>query len=191
MANYNRIILVGNLTRDPVLRYLPSQMAVVDFGLAVNHRYRTKSGEDREEVMFIDCSAFGRGAEVINQYCQKGRPLLVEGRLKLDTWEDKQGGGKRSKHTVVVDNFQLLGSRGDSAGGPGAGGSAGGGASSSYDAGADPGEAPRSNRPAARSAPASGGAPMPPANRGAPPPPAPAEQPFPDEQQFKEDDIPF
>lgn len=115
MANFNRIILLGNLTRDPQLRYLPSQMAVVDFGLAVNHKYRTKNGEDREEVMFIDCSVFGRGAEVINQYCQKGRPLLVEGRLKLDSWEDKQGGGKRYKHTVVVDNFQLLGGRGDGA----------------------------------------------------------------------------
>src|SRR5688572_19374498 len=124
MANYNKVILVGNLTRDPQMKYLPSQMAVVDFGLAVNHRYKTKSGEDREEVCFIDCSAFGRGAEVINQYCRKGRPLLVEGRLKFDTWEDKQGGGKRSKHTIVVDNFQLLGGR-DNAGGGGGGGGGG------------------------------------------------------------------
>ncbi len=168
MANYNRIILVGNLTRDPQLRYLPSQMAVVDFGLAVNHKYRTKTGEDREEVMFIDCSAFGRGAEVINQYCQKGRPLLVEGRLKLDSWEDKQGGGKRHKHVVVVDNFQLLGGRGE--GGPPA-----------SEAGAE--DQPRPNRaPPVRPAPS--------ATRGAPPQPA-AEQPFPDEQQFKDDDIPF
>src|SRR5437764_13916500 len=111
MANFNKIILVGNLTRDPQLKYLPSQMAVVDFGLAVNHKFRTKTGEDREEVCFIDCSCFGKGAEIINQYCQKGRPILVEGRLKYDTWEDKQGGGKRSKHSVVIDNFQLLGSR--------------------------------------------------------------------------------
>src|SRR5438876_1868732 len=92
MANYNRIILVGNLTRDPQLRYLPSQMAVVDFGLAVNHKFKTKTGEDRDEVLFIDCSCFGRGAEVINQYCQKGKQLLVDGRLKLDTWDDKQTG---------------------------------------------------------------------------------------------------
>lgn len=111
MASFNRIILVGNLTRDPVLRYLPSQMAVVDFGLACNHKYKTKNGEDREDTLFIDCTAFGKGGEVINQYCTKGRPLLVEGRLKYETWEDKQGGGKRSKHTVVVDNFQLLGGR--------------------------------------------------------------------------------
>src|SRR5436309_7972191 len=107
MAYYILNILVGNLTLDPQLRYLPSQMAVVDFGLAVNHRYKTNTGEDREEVCFIDCSCFGRGAEVINQYCQKGKQLLVEGRLKLDTWDDKQTGQKRSKHKVIVDNFQL------------------------------------------------------------------------------------
>src|SRR5437016_3583754 len=117
MANYNKIILVGNLTRDPQLKYLPSQMAVVEFGLAVNHKFRTKTGEDREEVLFIDCACFGKGGEVINQYCQKGKQLLVEGRLKYDTWEDKQGGGKRSKHSIVVDNFQLMGGR-DAGGSP-------------------------------------------------------------------------
>src|SRR5687767_14245042 len=127
MANYNKIILVGNLTRDPQLRYLPSQMPVVDFGLAVNHKYRTKAGEDREEVCFIDCSAFGRGAEVINQYCQKGKQILVEGRLKFDTWEDKQGGGKRSKHSVFVDNFQFLGGRDAGQGGGGGRDNAGAG----------------------------------------------------------------
>jgi single-strand DNA-binding protein len=178
MANYNKVILVGNLTRDPQMRYLPSQMPVVDFGLAVNHRFKTKSGEDREEVCFIDCSAFGRQAEVINQYCRKGRPLLVEGRLKFDTWEDKQGGGKRSKHTVVIDNFQLLGGR-DSAGGGGGGYDQGGG-------GASYGDDQR---------------PQPPRNQGAAPPPQrggagqrPAqapEPPFGEEQTFQEDDIPF
>src|SRR4051812_24470621 len=111
MANYNKIILVGNLTRDPQLKYLPNQMAICEFGLAVNHKFKTKTGEDREEVLFIECSCFGRGGEVINQYCQKGKQLLVEGRLKFDTWEDKQGGGKRSKHSVFVENFQLLGGR--------------------------------------------------------------------------------
>src|SRR5215212_7685105 len=121
MANFNKIILVGNLTRDPALRYLPSQMAVCDFGLAVNHKYRTKNGEDREEVLFIDVSAFGKQAEIINQYCQKGRPLLVEGRLKYETWEDKQGGGKRSKHKIVIEGFQLLGSRDGGGGGAGGG----------------------------------------------------------------------
>ena len=171
MANYNKVILVGNLTRDPQLKFLPSQMAIVEFGIAVNHKYRTKSGEDREEVMFIDCSAFGRGAEVINQYCQKGKPILVEGRLKYDTWEDKQGGGKRSKHVVVIDNFQLLGSPGGRDGG---GGGAGGG--SNYEGGSEE----RPSRAPARPAPSR---PVPQA--------APVEQPFPEEQQFKDDDIPF
>ncbi len=177
MANYNKIILVGNLTRDPQLKYLPSQMAIVEFGLAVNHKYKTKNGEDREEVLFIDVSAFGKQAEIINQYCTKGRPLLVEGRLKYDTWEDKQGGGKRSKHSVVIDNFQLLGGRdGAPQSGGGQGGASQGGG---YDS--DSGEAP---------------APRQSVNRGparpaqAPARPAP-EQPFGDEQQFKEDDIPF
>src|SRR5215213_4292103 len=132
MANYNKIILVGNLTRDPQMRYLPSQMAVTDFGLAVNHKFKTKTGEDREEVLFIDCSAFGKAGEIINQYCQKGKQILVEGRLKYDTWEDKQGGGKRSKHSVVVDNFQFLGGRDQ-----GAGGGGGGGAPANYEGGED------------------------------------------------------
>lgn len=111
MANYNKVILLGNLTREPQLRYIPNtQTAVTELGLAVNRRWRTPNGEDREETCFIDCVAYGKQAEIINQYCRKGSPLLVEGRLKLDTWEDKQGGGKRSKHRVVVENFQLLGS---------------------------------------------------------------------------------
>ena len=175
MANYNRIILVGNLTRDPQLKYLPSQMPVVDFGLAVNHKWKSKDGQDREEVLFIDCSCFGRGAEVINTYCQKGKQLLVEGRLKLDVWEDKQGGGKRSKHSVVVDNFQLMGGR-DSGGGAG-----GGGAPQSYDETAGAPAQPRGpSRPPQQQAR--------PAQR---PPQAPAEAPYGEEQQFNEDDIPF
>jgi single-strand DNA-binding protein len=178
MANFNRIILVGNLTRDPQLKYLPSQMAVVEFGLAVNHKFRTKDGQDREEVLFIDCSCFGKGADVINRYCQKGKPLLVEGRLKYDTWEDKQGGGKRSKHSVVVDNFQLMGGRSDGGGGdPGAGGG--------YDEG---GSAPPPSRPPAR--PVQQNRPAPAAPRQQPPQPA-ADPPFSDEQQFSDDDIPF
>lgn len=174
MANYNRIILVGNLTRDPQLKYLPSQMPVVEFGLAVNHKWKSKDGQDREEVLFIDCSCFGRGAEVINTYCQKGKQLLVEGRLKLDVWEDKQGGGKRSKHTVVVDNFQLMGGRDGGGGG-------GGGAPQAYD---DTAGAPAQSRGPAR----------PPQQQARPaqrPPQAPAEAPYGEEQQFNEDDIPF
>lgn len=111
MPNYNRIILIGNLTRDVTLRYLPNQTAVADFGIAVNHKFKTKSGEERDEAMFVDCVIWGKGAEIVNQYCQKGKQLMVEGRLKLDVWEDKNGGGKRSKHTVVVENFQFLGGR--------------------------------------------------------------------------------
>lgn len=185
MANFNRIVLVGNLTRDPQLKYLPSQMAVVEFGLAVNHKFKTRTGEDRDEVLFIDCSCFGKGAEVINTYCQKGKQILVEGRLKYDSWEDKQGGGKRSKHTVVVDNFQLLGGRDSGGGGGGGGGYDSGSAGGSYD---DPGaqseEAPQRApaRPQQRP-PARGG--------GAPPQRQQAQPPYGDEQQFKEDDIPF
>lgn len=169
MANYNKIILVGNLTRDPQLKYLPSQMAVAEFGLAVNNKYRTKSGEDREEVCFVDCSIFGKGAEIINQYCQKGKQILVEGRLKYDSWEDKQGGGKRHKHSVLVENFQFLGGR---EGGTGGGGGNYGG--DSQDDQRPPQRAASTQRPPARAA-----------NKPAP------EQPFGEEQQFNEDDIPF
>jgi single-strand DNA-binding protein len=169
MASYNRVIFLGNLTRDPQLRYLPSSnMPVVDFGLAINHRYKTSQGEEREEVCFIDCSAFGKQAEVINQYCQKGKSLLVEGRLKLETWDDKQGGGKRSKHKVIVDNFQFTGSRDNTGGGGGGAESAGG------DNQTRPPRPQQQSRPPQRPAAA----------------PAP-EQPFGEEQQFKEDDIPF
>jgi single-strand DNA-binding protein len=183
MANYNKVILVGNLTRDPQMRYHPSQMPVTEFGLAVNHKFKTKTGEDREEVLFIDCTAFGRAGEIINQYCQKGKQILVEGRLKYDTWEDKQGGGKRSKHSVVVDNFQFLGGGRDAGGGGG-----GGGGYSSGDAGDDQTRAP--SRPPANRAPQGGGnrpAAQRPPQQSAPPP----EHPFGDEPEFKEDDIPF
>ena len=174
MRGFNKVILAGNLTRDPQLKYLPSQMAVVEFGLALNRKWRTAEGQDREEVCFVDCSAFGKTGETINQYCTKGKPLLIEGRLKLDQWEDKQGGGKRSRLTVVVENFTLL-SAGPGDGGGGSGGHESGG-------GYDEGSGPPPSRP--------------PVNRGparpaqAPARPAP-EQPFGDEQQFKEDDIPF
>jgi single-strand DNA-binding protein len=109
MASYNKVFLMGNLTRDPQVKHLPSQMVVVEFGLAVNRKYRTADGVDKEEVAFVDCTTFGRQAETISQYCTKGKPIFVEGRLKFDTWDDRQGGGKRSKLTVVVENFQFLG----------------------------------------------------------------------------------
>ena len=107
MASYNKVILVGNLTRDPQLSYLPSQTPVCEIGLAVNHRWRDKDGQQREEVCFIDCTAFGRQAETLNQYMSKGRQLLVEGRLSFDQWETNDG-QKRSKHRVRIANFQFL-----------------------------------------------------------------------------------
>jgi|SRR5688572_13134121 single-strand DNA-binding protein len=121
MASFNKVILVGNLTRDPELRYTPKGTAVARLGLAVNRQWKTDSGESREEVTFIDIDAFGRQAEVIGQYCKKGKPLMIEGRLKYDTWEDKQTNQKRSKLTVVLESFQFLG---DGGGGGGRGGEA-------------------------------------------------------------------
>src|SRR3954454_17573393 len=121
MASFNKVLLMGNLTRDPQLKYLPSQTAVAEFGLACNRKFRTAQGEDREEVTFVDVTAFGKQAEVINQYMTKGKPIFIEGRLKYDTWDDKNGGGKRSKLTVVIENFQFVGGR-DGGGGGGGGG---------------------------------------------------------------------
>jgi single-strand DNA-binding protein len=174
MANYNKVILVGNLTRDPQLRYLPSQMPVVEFGLAVSRKFKTQAGEQREDTAFVECSAFARIAEIINQYCRKGNMLFVEGRLKYDTWEDKQGGGKRSKLSVVVENMQLM-PRG--AGAPGGGGGMPDQGNPSY------GDDQRSAPPT----PSRGPAP----SRQAPPPQQQPEPPFGEEQAFQEDDIPF
>jgi single-strand DNA-binding protein len=117
VANFNQVILIGNLTRDPQLKYLPSQMAVTEFGLAINHKYRTKDGEDREEVTFVDITAFGKQAEIVNEHCRKGKALMVCGRLKYDTWEDKQSGAKRSKLSVVLEQFQFIGPKEDGGGG--------------------------------------------------------------------------
>jgi single-strand DNA-binding protein len=125
MAGFNKVILMGNLTRDPQLRYLPNNTAVCDFGLAVNRRWRDRDGNQREEVCFVDVAAFGRQAEVINQYMSKGRQMLIEGRLKFDSWTG-QDGQKRSKHSIVVDNFQFAGARGDTTGGGDSGYSRGG-----------------------------------------------------------------
>jgi single-strand DNA-binding protein len=124
MASYNKVILMGNLTRDPQLSYLPSQTPVVEIGLAVNHRYRTQDGQQRENTCFVDCRCFGRQAEVLNQYMRKGRPLLIEGRLDYDTWET-QDGQKRSKHRVFIERFSFVDSGGG--GGGGGGGNSGGG----------------------------------------------------------------
>jgi len=112
MANLNKVFLMGNLTRDPELRYTPSGTAVASFGVAVNRRYRSKSGEDREDTCFVDVTAFARQAEILSEYMSKGRPIFIEGRLHLDQWEDKESGQRRSKLSVTVENFQFIGGRG-------------------------------------------------------------------------------
>lgn len=122
MASYNKVILMGNLTRDPELKYLPSGTAVVRLGLAVTHTYNDRqSGEKKEEVCFVDLDAFARTAEVINEYFQKGSPILVEGRLRYRTWETDDG-QRRGKHDIFVERFSFVGSRQDGGGGGGDGG---------------------------------------------------------------------
>lgn len=119
MASLNKVFLMGNLTRDPQLRFIDSGTPVAEFGMAINRNWKDASGASKEEVCFVDVTVWGRRAEVANEYLRKGRPLFVEGRLKYDTWEARDGGGKRSKLRVVADNFQFLGGRprseGDSA----------------------------------------------------------------------------
>jgi single-strand DNA-binding protein len=118
MANFNKVILVGNLTRDPELRYTPKGTAVVKIGLAVNRNWTSETGEKKEEVTFVDVDIFGRTAENVANYMRKGRPILVEGRLKYETWEDKQTNQKRSRLGVVGEVVQFLGSGGGAEGGP-------------------------------------------------------------------------
>ncbi len=162
MNGFNRVILAGNLTRDPEMRYLPKGTATARFGLAVGRKWKDESGALREETMFIDVDAFGKQAETIGQYLKKGRPILVEGRLKLDTWDDKQTQQKRSKHSIVLDSFNFLD------GGQGREGGGGGSGSGEW-GGGQPAAAPRS-----RPQPASG---------------APAASP--DGMPAEEDDVPF
>ena len=147
MPNLNKVMLMGNLTRDPEMKYTPKGTAIANFGIAVNRTYTPEGGEKREEVTFIDLEAFGRTAEVIGEYFKKGRPIFIEGRLKLDQWDDKTTGKKMSKLRVVVDSFEFLGSR------EGGGGEGGGSA---------PSGEPRSSAPPQRRAPAA--APRPPAD---------------------------
>jgi single-strand DNA-binding protein len=112
MASFNKVILAGNLTRDPEMRYTPKGTAVAAFTLAVNRKWKTETGEMKDEVSFIDVDAFGRQAEVIAQYLKKGRPFLVEGRLKQDTWEDKNTHQKQSKLKVVLEGFSFIDTKG-------------------------------------------------------------------------------
>jgi len=117
MASFNRVILVGNLTRDPELRYTPSGTAVTDVGLAMNDRWKNANGEWVDEATFVDVTLWGRQAEVASEYLSKGSPVLIEGRLKLDQWE--QEGQKRSRLKVVGLRMQMLGTRGSGGGGGG------------------------------------------------------------------------
>src|SRR5436189_5131114 len=134
MASFNKVILLGNLTRDPEVRYTPKGTAVTELGMAVNRVYTAENGEKREETTFVDVTLWGRTAEIAGEYLKKGRPVFIEGRLQLDTWDDKQSGQKRSKLKVVGEGLQLIGSR------PGGGGGAGGNEEGSG--------AARSNKPA-------------------------------------------
>ena len=134
MASFNKVILLGNLTRDPEVRYTPKGTAVTELGMAVNRVYTAENGEKREETTFVDVTLWGRTAEIAGEYLKKGRPVFIEGRLQLDTWDDKTSGQKRSKLKVVGEGLQLIGSR------PGGGGGGGG-----DDEGSG---APRSSRPA-------------------------------------------
>lgn len=172
MANFNKVFLMGNLTRDPQVSYLPSQTAVCELGLAVNRRWTGQDGQQKEEVSFVDVVAYGKQAETLGKYLRKGRPVFIEGRLKLDQWE-AQDGTKRSKMRVVLEGFQFIDSR---AGGE-AGGADGGGAEGEPTA-----RAPM--RPAARPAPRGPARPGP---ASAEPVEAPQEETPPPNA----DDIPF
>jgi len=149
-ANFNKVILIGNCTRDPEIRYTPKGTAVVELGVAVNRNYTADNGERREETTFVSVTLWSRLAEVAGEYLKKGRPVLIEGRLQLDTWDDKQTGQKRSQLRVVGENMQMLGSRDGAPGGPGGGG---------YQGGGEPDAHPAQSRPQAQ-------------RRSQPPPPA-------------------
>ena len=187
MPSVNKVIIVGNLTRDPVTKQLPTQSMVTEFGIAMNRKFKSASGEDREEVAFVDCSAFGRQAETISQFCTKGKPLFVEGRLKYDTWDDKGGAGKRSKLSVVVENFQFLPSNRDAHGDTALSGGTEGSRSTGGSAGDSQsmftGSAERKGWRGSRNR-GEGAADH--DRRKVPP-----EKPFADEKQFAEADIPF
>lgn len=113
MANLNKVMLIGNLTRDIEIKYTPKGTAIADFSLAINRNWKTDTGEKREETTFVGCVAFGRTAEVIREYCRKGNPLYVEGRLTQESWEDKNTQEKKSKTKITVEAIQLLGSKGE------------------------------------------------------------------------------
>ena len=171
MANLNKVMLIGNLTRDIELKYTPKGSAIAELGLAINRRYKTESGEQKEETTFVDVTLWGRQAEIAKEYLSKGKPVYIEGRLQLDSWDDKATGQKRSKLKVTGEALQLLGSRGDGGGGGGGGSSSG---PEDYD-----------QRPAPRQAASSGGG-----GGGAGAAQRPKPRPAPPVQD-DDDDIPF
>lgn len=150
MANLNRVLLIGNLTRDPELRVTPKGTAICQFGLAISRSFKDESGQTREEATFVDIEAWGKQGELIAKYCAKGRPLFVEGRLRFDQWEDKTTQQKRSKLKVVLENFQFLGGReGGAPGAPGAAAGSDDGVDQTYERpAAPPPRAPGGGRPA-------------------------------------------
>lgn len=171
MANLNKVMLMGNLTRDPEISYLPSQTAICKIGLAVNRSWTAQDGQKKEETTFVDCTAFGKTGEVIGKYLKKGRPIFIEGRLQYRTWE-AQDGSKRSKLDVIVEGFQFIDSKPAGAGGDSEGGG---------------GYAPRAAAPARQySRPAAPAPQAAPSYDNDPPPPDDDGPPA-----IKEDDIPF
>lgn len=129
MSSFNQVVLMGNITRDPQTKQVGGS-SVTEFGVAVNRKYKTAGGEQREEVAFVDCAAWGKQGEVIAKFMGKGRPILVQGRLKQDVWE--KDGAKRSKLSVVVENFQFVGGRDGGGQGTGGGGGKGKGADNPF-----------------------------------------------------------
>lgn len=150
MPNLNKVQLMGNLTRDPEVRYTPKGTAVTDLGLAINRTYAGDDGQRHEETTFVDITFWGRQAEVLGEYMKKGRPLYVEGRLQLDSWEDKNTGQQRSRLKVIGEGFQFLGGRDDGGGGPSRSGG-GQAASRGDDYGSAPPQASRPAEPPAES----------------------------------------
>lgn len=143
-ASFNKVLLMGNLTRDPEVRVTPGGLTIAKFGLAVNRRFRSKEGDTKEETTFVDIDAFGAQAETIQKYCSKGSGIFVEGRLRLDQWQDRTSGENRNKLGVVLESFQFVGGRGGDSDG---GGYSSGGSDSGYEQSSPP----RRSRPAPQS----------------------------------------
>ena len=191
MASLNKVMLIGNLTRDPEVRFTPKGNAVCDMAIAVNRRYLSDTGERVEEVTYLDIVLWNKQAELAGQYLAKGRSVFIEGRLQMDSWEDKATGQKRSKIRIVCENMQFLDSKGGAAGGGGGGGSYQGG----DDEGGYSAPPPQQQR---RPAPQQGGGGY---QRSAAPPQRPPQRPAPVQQDdfgegpitdgLEGDDIPF